>query len=290
MFDFFKKVLDRKAAGKDSLAVDDDVVMSFLFAVYAGLNSKLVDVDKGFVHVGQSELHRFVEMGFASVKKQVESLDLPIIIGRVGNVSSNGHTFVYLDKPDFGEHKALFTAGSLCVLEKHVKRLPETGEFAFTGFEAKVRVGASNLWFCVGIRDIGTEEDYTENDDLYNEDSEFIEHQEKIDWRAINKVAVAVARSPGFGNVVRSPDMRVDFALPFIEKLMPEADPEAVVRQAVTFWEFGVIPQRAKKLKADGKKIAEIAKLLGITRQRAERAADMDDQQLDNLMNEHGEE
>ena len=67
---------------------------------------------------------------------------------------------------------------------------------------------------------------------------------------------------------------------------MPMADLDIVAREAATHWEYGVIPQRAKKLQAEGKKISEIAKALGITRQRAERAVNMDA----SIMAEYGEE
>ena len=41
------------------------------------------------------------------------------------------------------------------------------------------------------------------------------------------------------------------------------------------YWEFYVIPMRAASLKAEGKSPAQIAKELGITKRRAERALEL---------------
>lgn len=260
----------------------DEVALAFMFAVHSS-----VDGDEGLFGIPQPRRHHLIERAINQIVAQFEAdLALPLVRGKF---HGRGATVIYLDKPDFRQHAKLYDPNSFGVLEIHFDKKTESGEMIYSGFDAYVRLGGSNTWLCIGIKPPDSED----GDSYDDGDNDFLDEdisQEKIDWKAINVVAVAVARAPGFGSVVRSPDIRGDFARPLVEELMPDADPDMVAHQAVTFWELGVIPQRAKKLKADGKKISEIAKLLGITRQRAERAVDMDDKQVASFMAEHGEE
>lgn len=217
-------------------------------------------------------LDKIVSTQIDKVRRVLARLDIPCIEGSVGG---GANSLVFLKKPDLDGHASFLGTGSIAVVDEH--RLADE---TLGGFDCWVRMGTSGTWLFFGI--IAPEE-RQEAPDLYgiNDDGDYT-HEElaRIPIDDINRVAVAVAQAEGFGAVVRSRELRAEFAEPYVRRAFPEREDhditQAVAQQAASFWEFAVIPERAKALSADGKKtINEIAKLLGITRQRAERAVHM---------------
>jgi hypothetical protein len=84
-----------------------------------------------------------------------------------------------------------------------------------------------------------------------------------------------VAVAPGFGSL-RNRSERDDFAQATLAgesgvDLKP-FDFWEISKHAETYYNLGVAPAQARRLEADGKKIQEIARELGISKLRAERA------------------
>lgn len=252
---------------KIEVATDDiETILRFMLGFYH-INEGAPD---DLFSIEPAHRERVVETGMARTVAQLAKLGIPCIEGKL-----RGGSLVFLKDADLEAHKPLYGPGSICVLEKHTAQHDERA--LLDGFEAKVKLEGSDTWLCVGISPTAITE--TEDEEPYEEEppEQLPQHPATFD---INRVAVMAASAAGFGAVSRSREMRTDFVRPIVQSELPELCSEAIVyavaQQAVTFWEFGVVPMRAKELKSKGKKIAEIAETLGITKQRAERAVGME--------------
>lgn len=208
------------------------------------------------------------------VKEKIEKLGIPIVFGRIGG---NGGTFIVIEKADFDAYKDILGEGSICVIDTKTVEADD-GRILIDGFDAQVRLRTSNTWICARFENPESIED----GEIDGYDFGDTAPSPTIDYHAINRVAIAIAKSDGFGGVVRNRELRFSFSQPIALEAHPEWGDgmiQAAAQTAVNFWEYGVIPMRAKALKADGKSINDIAKLLGITKQRAERSIGMNDQQ-----------
>lgn len=246
--------------------LSDEFALEFMFAVHAS-----IDEDEGVLEVPQPRRHHLIERAINQIVAQFETgLAMPLVRGKF---HGPGAIVIYLDKPDFGAHAKLYDPNSFGVLDIHYEENPDGGERVFAGFDAYVRLGESNTWLCVGIKPPEPEDDDNYDDDFESEDP----LGPTVDAVTIERVAAIVARSTGFGEL-KNKRQRRDFARPIAHHEISEDIGDFYVRDiaelAESFNELGIIPMKAKELKAEGKTIAEIAKLMNITKQKAERAAD----------------
>jgi hypothetical protein len=250
---------------KIEVATDDiETILRFMLGFYH-INEGAPD---DLFSIEPAHRERVVETGLARITAQVAKLGIPCVEGKL---RSGSH--IFLNDPDLEAHKALYGPGTICVLEKHTAQHDDRA--LLDGFEVKVKLEGSDTWLCVGISPTAAFED----EDEEHEEEEPAMLPPPSAMHDINRVAVMAANADGFGVVARNRELRADFVRPIVQGELPESgEPivHAVAQQAVTFWEFGVVPMRAKELKSSGKKIAEIAEALGITRQRAERAVGME--------------
>ena len=245
--------------------VSDEVALAFMFAVHAS-----VDGDEGLFGIPQPRRHHLIERAINQIIAQFGSeLAIPLVRGKF---HGPGATVIYLDKPNFTQHTKLFDPNSFGVLGVHFEKGSETDEMIYSGFDAYVRLGESNTWLCVGIK----APEFSEEDEFGDYESED-PLGPTVDAVTIERVAAIVARSTGFGEL-KNKRQRRDFARPIAHQEISEDVGDFYVRDiaelAESFNELGIIPMKAKELKAEGKTVAEIAKLMNITRQKAERAAD----------------
>ena len=262
----------------DEISSDEDA-LAFLFAVHASF-----DGSEGIFRIPQPHRHRLIDKALHQIIAQFEvELAIPWVRGKFCGA---GATIIYLDIPDFSPHTKLYDPNSFGVLEVHTEKSTDDGSIIYAGFDAYVRLGESNTWLCIGIKppdplDGKSLLDFDDEDDeIYAESGELLPETPRPSQDDINRAAIVAANMDGFGAVWRSREMRADFVRPIISERLLDFDDEwsvdAVSRQAVTFWEFGVVPRRAKALKSEGEKISAIAKKLGITTQRAERAVSIE--------------
>lgn len=250
---------------KIEVATDDiETILRFMLGFYhinEGAPDDLFSIEPAY-------RERVVETGMTRTLAQIAKLGIPCIEGKL-----RGGSLVFLSDPDLEAHKALYGPGTICVLEKHTAQHDERA--LLDGFEARLKLDGSDTWLCVGISPTAAFED--ENEEHEDEEPPMLPPPSTM--HDINRVAVMAASADGFGVVARNRELRADFVRPIVQSELPESGEsivQAIAQQAVTFWEFGVVPMRAKELKSSGKKIAEIAEALGITRQRAERAVGME--------------
>lgn len=261
----------------------DEVALAFMFAVHS-----FVDGEEGLFGIPQPRRHHLIERAINQIIAQFETeLTLPLVRGKF---HGRGATVIYLDKPDFRQHAKLYDPNSFGVLEIHFEKRTESGEMIYSGFDAYVRLGESNTWLCVGIKPLESEEDDDPYDDLEDEE----DNGEEITQEEKERIAVIVANSHGFREL-KNREQRMAFAKPIIDKerdgkewntyLRPEHE---IAQMAAELHELGITPMRAKALSSEGKTAAEIGKLLGISKQKAERAisAEIPQYIADQLMSE----
>ncbi len=215
------------------------------------------------------------------LNKQIECLGIPVIRG-CNEVIANG--FI-IGVSSINNIKHLINDGSICVyFSQLVSGDDYSGDISnFIGkekiIEIYIRLGETNTWIkykpmllvsCyleIFFKD--NEED--EDDDDYDDDGEY---EEQVDYDELNKLAAIVAKSDGF-KFLKNKDQRRDFSEEVLEKTNAEYDHyymSYIVSMSETFYDLGILPTEAKKLNLEGKTVAEIAKSLGHTKARIEKA------------------
>jgi len=278
--------------------LSDEEALTFMFAAYASTAG-----DEGIFRIPQPHRHRLIDKVLHQIVAQFETeLKIPWIRG---NFRGLGAAVIHLDKADFSEYANLCGPGSLGVLAVRVEKSPEDGRMIYTGFDAHVRLGETNTWLCAGIKTPTAEgeslldfenaaegskrHDESEDDDeTYTNDEYLLDPPSFYDKNTtiIADIAAQVAVADGFGAVALRPELRKQFAIKFVEPRVDEfieRDPfiseeqiaDAVAHRARDYWGFYVIPMRARSLNDGGKSPAQIAKILGITKDRAEKAIDL---------------
>lgn len=233
--------------------------------------------------ISRPQRHRVVEKAVSQVIAQFDGeLAIPWVRGKF---SSSGATVIYLEKPDFTPHTKLYDPNTIAVLDVHTEAT-EDGGLACAGFDAYVRLGETNTWLCIGIRppEDGDEDGmlvYTENDEQAGAPDLSPENLE-----VLTNIAARVAVARGFSAVVLRVEPREKFAARIVQEHMKEfvdlgpfITEDRIVEWASylarDYWEFYVTPMRAASLKTEGKSPPQIAKELGITKRRAERALEL---------------
>ena len=246
--------------------ISDELALAFMFAVHAS-----VDDDEGVLAIHQPRRNYLIDQAINQIVALFEvELAIPVVRGKF---RGPGATVIYLDKPDFSQHTKLYDPNSFGVLDIHYEMPADGGERIYAGFDAYVRLGESNTWLCVGIKP-----PVVEDDDPYDDIEDEEDHGEEITQDEKERIAVIVANSHGFREL-KNREQRMAFAKPIIDKerdgkewntyLRPEHE---IAQMAAELHELGITPMRAKALSSEGKTAAEIGKLLGISKQKAERA------------------
>lgn len=131
-----------------------------------------------------------------------------------------------------------------------------------------IRLGHSNTWLYFGF-------EIPEVDD----DEEFLDEEtdldDELEREAFISISLQVAQAHGFSNL-KNKAQRLEFTKSTLPKLYPEAISDYTTREiasrAESYYELGILPSQVKILSKEGKLISIIAKELGISKQRAERA------------------
>ena len=217
-------------------------------------------------------------------KAKLDELGIPVIRGRITQTSGTVATMTF---EELLQHKAMMPTGSLALLD-----IRKNADGEVSSVSARIRLGHTDTWLAAHVdllppdKEIDTSLDVgDEGDDNPLHDSIYAAESEATS-QLLADIAAAVATSDGFGAVALRDEPRQQFTMKVMKKrfagqidLGPFMDRDRIAYQAARmardYWEFYVIPIRAKALQEQGKTAAQIAKALSITKQRAERALEL---------------
>jgi hypothetical protein len=159
---------------------------------------------------------------------------------------------------------------SLCVLDLYQPSLPFADDPDIQDMHVYLRIGLSDTWIHHCLE--SPEAESGDNDD---ESVGPFQDMAPLDSRKLNELAMQVARGAGFGSL-RNRRERQDFA---IELFRESPDLELndynlweIAKTAESLFTLGVAPALAKSLEKEGKSKSEIARALGLSKERVERA------------------
>lgn len=176
--------------------------------------------------------------------------------------------------------KSLIIDGSICAytIEIYNNEYDDAPEFCNgmeTCFHTYIRLGASETWVYVkNTTFVGALIFLIENKYVEDDDCEEDEDYEEVDYSRLNRLSTIVAKSKGF-NLLKNRNQRKSFSQAILSKLdeeIGEHEYYGIAVNAETFYDFGVLPIEARRLKDEGKTESEIAKELGHTKARIEKA------------------
>ncbi len=199
-------------------------------------------------------------------RTKLAALGVPVIDG---SLEGDGHTLVTCNLFDGIDDTLINQPNSFGVVDV-VYWDDETELKCMRAATFYVRAGLTNTWFCSVLT-------LALPDDLDEEfESEVGEGDEELDPETISKLALLVAQSVGFG-ALKNQKQRRDFVENFLTKPehaeVPDYHSGSISARAESLYDFGVLPKKVRKLIADGNALAEVAKSLGISKLRAERAS-----------------
>jgi ribosomal protein L35AE/L33A len=227
------------------------------------------------------------EVIFNKIYPSINNLGIPII-NDCKNVNPQGFMIEIENVEKIEELKPLISEGSLCVCYvQKVKENDYIGDISqFVGQEKiidiYIRLGLTNTWIHLNfqtliylILEAKFEKNYMDDEDLdsYDEDYDY-ETENNIDYERLNRLATIVAKSKGF-NLLKNRDQRKIFAKEVLTRCEEEFENfelHGISTTAESIYDFGVLPLEARKLQLDGKSEQEIAKTLGHTKAKIEKA------------------
>jgi hypothetical protein len=212
--------------------------------------------------------------GIMLIIRKIHSLGIPVI--KCNDVIPKGFMICLTDF--HGINKSWITEGSICAyyIEKFDdESAPELLRNKERYIHIYIRIGNSDTWLYIKtVTLIGIPINiYEESLDNYDDEDDDDGHDD-IDYERLNRLSTMVAKTKGF-NLLRNRDQRINFAkevLSHIDEEIQEYEYYGIASNAETFYDFGVLPIEAKKLKAEGKSDSEIAKTLGHTKAKIEKA------------------
>ncbi|MDD2659575.1 MAG: hypothetical protein PHY54_07835 [Methylococcales bacterium] len=221
-----------------------------------------------------------------NINKAVNLLEIPIIKNCIG-INPQGFIINISGVDDIKNSKQFISEGSICVF--HVQKVKESdyhGDISRFIDQDKIidiyiRLGLTNTWLHANFQTLvhlALEANFEKTDE-YDEDYDFYDDSDddaegNTDYERLNRLATIVAKSKGF-NLLKNRDQRKMFAKEALNNTEQEfGDHElyGIATTAETFYEFGVLPIEAGKLQFDGKSEQEIAKILGHTKAKIEKA------------------
>jgi hypothetical protein len=221
-----------------------------------------------------------------NINRAVNLLEIPIIKNCIG-INPQGFIIDINSVDDIETSKHFISEGSICVF--HVQKVKESDYIGDISqfvdqdkiIDVYIRLGLTNTWIHANFPTLiylALEANFEKNDeddedyDLYDDGDD--DSEGSTDYERLNRLATIVAKSKGF-NLLKNRDQRKMFAKEALSNTKEEfADHElyGIAATAETFYEFGVLPIGAVKLQLDGKSEQEIAKMLGHTKAKIEKA------------------
>ena len=209
--------------------------------------------------------HEAMKAAISEFKDQVIALGVDVIEGQL---SGSGHTLIQTDFSYLeNQGDLLRQQGSLAVLDIEYFALPIQPRM-IQGFALHVRLGTTNTWMSSSMSMPDPEEDEEDDEE---DDGESVQ----VESTTLTKLALIAARSPEFGRL-KNKGQRQNLVSSILNNGnhpdIPSHYAPEIASRAEGVFEFGVLPEQARTLLSQGKSILEISKLLGLTKQRIERA------------------
>ena len=219
-------------------------------------------------------LHKTITAAHDEFVMQMEAAGIPIVSGVL---SGAGAAVVSINaETEFSQVMRLVSAESGSIAVVSMDRSTRKGfEHFNAAFSGCVRQGATSTWFVRSV-DNGPLEEGRDYDGLFDEEADDEPQQptEEVS-RALSSVALVVASMEGFGrlkNKAQRQEMTAAMlGLPAFSEVSSHYVGE-IAQRAESLYEHGVLPQRASAMAANGQSAGDIAKALGVTRPRIERA------------------
>jgi len=226
-------------------------------------------------HKSISKLCNISDRIIDDCNKELQSLAVPIV--RSNKIDQNGF-LISINKLEELD-RSLIIEGSLCVYYVFRHDYNESEPDYFKQLDGHplftvvyIRQGYTNTWFKMHLTTpINQFVDYFEN---YCEEEYEEEEEQKVivDFEKLNKLAMIVANSKGFGHL-KNQSQRREFAKNALKNI-GESDNQYIdyiQSKAHDYYEFCVLPLEVKRLKNEGKSIQEIAKILCHTKTKVDR-------------------
>lgn len=257
----------------------DSILLTFMMENYKNQNKININYNKEIY----GDVNRLIGIAIQKITNQLKELNIPII---EGVFDGTGSAVIRVSEIDIFKNKAYFTQGSIAVIDVTTDYVSENDEDDAleikTSFEVHIRFGESNTWLSIGAKTPKKkDEDEDEDEDEYYDEidcEDGREIREVVTKEEKQRMAVIAATSHGFREL-KNRQQRMAFVAPIIDAessgkewdsyLRPEHD---IADMATELYELGIIPKRAKSYADKGKTAAEVGKLLGISKQKAERA------------------
>lgn len=218
------------------------------------------------------QLKEAVANCLGEVEERLSKLTVPVVRGRfLGGESAQ---IVDVASLDWALLEQILVPGSLCVLDLQPLLPAVSNDTEARNLHVCLRQGTSGTWIRLSIvlaggRDVDT------LDELADEEEDFEPELPELGESELRRLAVKVAQGEGFGSLKTKAE-RQDLAR---HLLADEADPLEegyflwkITDLAESYYRTGIAPMRAKQLQSEGKCVAEIARELGLSRQRVQAA------------------
>lgn len=206
------------------------------------------------------------------IKAAMGAKNIPVI---AGYVRDDHMSLIWVDALDRDTLKVASDGSSLCVIDLRMDDDLSAEPAAFLELHVYVRLGTTETWLYWRSRaadEIEEDAESTSESAVWPFGAQ--PAQLTIDKATIQALSVKVAKAQGFGSM-RKISERMEFAANLFatERAVPlEAqDLDSIARSAESFYSLGVAPKLVQDLERQGKKLSEIARTLGLARERVER-------------------
>lgn len=219
--------------------------------------------------------HKMITAAHDEFVGQMGAAGIPIVEG----VLSGAGTTVVVVNGTAGLARAMplvsAESGSIAVvaIERSTRKGFEHFNASFNGY---VRQGVTSTWFMLSV-DNGHLEEARDYEGLFADEEENESDQRPTEEvsKMLSSVALGIARVDGFGRL-RNKAQRLEMtdamlSLPSFSEVPPHYAGE-IAQRAESLYEHGVLPQQVSVMASSGKSAADIAKALGLSKLRIERA------------------
>ena len=206
------------------------------------------------------------------IKVAMGAKNIPVISGYVRD---DHMSLIWVDSLDEDTLKVATDGSSLCVIDLRMDEDLSAEVDAFLELHVYVRLGSTETWLYWRSRaadEFDEDADSTSNSSVWPFGVQSL--QLTIDKATIQALSIRVAKAQGFGSM-RKISERIEFAANMFatERAVPlaEQDLDAIARSAESFYSLGVGPKLVQDLERQGKRLSEIARMLGLARERVQR-------------------
>lgn len=199
-----------------------------------------------------------------AVVNQMSELGVSVIYG---DLQGQGCCYVTTNDFAFLDKKHLIDESSLCVIHEEYDTDEDSNDRSLVDLAVYVRLGTTNTW-------LGSRMAQPETEDDEDGDAEWDVDEDELTSDEIISLPLSVARESGFG-LLKNQNQRLEFVRHSIAKTeydLSDYTLREIASRADSYYSLGVLPSIVKKMTQDGNSITDVAKSLGISKAKAEKA------------------